>query len=82
MPKPLADQFADFATTLKFEDLPKDVVHEVKRRVLGENVEIRITATDETNTRIKPRKIISGSAFRTSGFGPPGSVRAGPRGAL
>ena len=30
-----------------------------KRRVLGEHIDIRITARDETNTRIKPHEIIS-----------------------
>src|SRR5262249_56814062 len=30
-----------------------------KRDVLGDDVEIRIAVYDETNTRIKPRKIIS-----------------------
>jgi radical SAM superfamily enzyme YgiQ (UPF0313 family) len=30
-----------------------------QRRVLGEHIDIRITALDETNTRIKPQKIIS-----------------------
>jgi 2-methylcitrate dehydratase len=34
MKKTLAHQLADYACALKFEDLSKDVVHEVKRRVI------------------------------------------------
>src|SRR5881296_1144563 len=34
MKKTLAHQLADYACALRFEDLSKDVVHEVKRRVL------------------------------------------------
>jgi 2-methylcitrate dehydratase len=34
MVKTLSERFADLSTSLKFEDLPQDVVHEVKRRVL------------------------------------------------
>jgi 2-methylcitrate dehydratase len=34
MTKSLAHQLADFAGSLQFEDLSKDVVHEVKRRVI------------------------------------------------
>src|SRR5688572_4992221 len=34
MAQTLAERFADLSTSLKFEDLPADVVHEVKRRVL------------------------------------------------
>ena len=34
MTKTLAHQLADFATSLRFEDLSKEVVHEVKRRVI------------------------------------------------
>src|SRR5437899_2017629 len=34
MKKSLAHQLADYACALRFEDLSKDVVHEVKRRVL------------------------------------------------
>ena len=30
----LANQLADYACALRFEDLSKDVVHEVKRRVI------------------------------------------------
>src|SRR4029078_10648713 len=32
--KTLAHQLADYACALRFEDLSKDVVHEVKRRVI------------------------------------------------
>src|SRR5262245_19844484 len=32
--QPLANQFADYTCTLKFEDLPQPVVHEVKRRFI------------------------------------------------
>jgi len=34
MKKTLAHQLADYACALRFEDLSKDVVHEVKRRVI------------------------------------------------
>src|SRR5205807_9684036 len=34
MTKTLAHQLADYACTLKFEDLSKEVVHEVKRRLV------------------------------------------------
>src|SRR5205809_7988774 len=34
MTKTLAHQLADYACSLKFDDLSKDVVHEVKRRVI------------------------------------------------
>ena len=34
MKKTLAHQLADFACSLRFEDLSKEVVHEVKRRVI------------------------------------------------
>ena len=34
MKKTLADQLADYACAIRFEDLSKDVVHEVKRRVI------------------------------------------------
>ena len=34
MKKSLAHQLADYARALRFEDLSKDVVHEVKRRVI------------------------------------------------
>jgi 2-methylcitrate dehydratase len=34
MPKPLAEQFADYAAKLKFEDLPSHTVHEAKRRFI------------------------------------------------
>jgi tRNA A37 methylthiotransferase MiaB len=39
----------------------------VERRVLGDDVEIRITAWDETNTRIRPDRIIR--QIRSSGAG-------------
>jgi 2-methylcitrate dehydratase len=34
MKKPLANHFADYTHSLRFEDLPKPVVHEVKRRLI------------------------------------------------
>jgi 2-methylcitrate dehydratase len=34
MSKTLSERLADLSTSLKYEDLPSDVVHEVKRRVL------------------------------------------------
>ncbi|HTC78404.1 MAG TPA: MmgE/PrpD family protein, partial [Terriglobales bacterium] len=34
MKKTLAEQMAEFAVGLKFEDLPAPVIHEVKRRVI------------------------------------------------
>src|SRR5204862_3704904 len=34
MKKTLAHQLADYACALRYEDLSKDVVHEVKRRVI------------------------------------------------
>jgi radical SAM superfamily enzyme YgiQ (UPF0313 family) len=43
------------------------------RRVLGDDVEINVTAIDETNTRIKPRKLIRRIA-RNGGFGMVGLV--------
>src|SRR4029453_343732 len=34
MTSSLAQRFAEYATALRFEDLPRDVVHEAKRRVI------------------------------------------------
>src|SRR6476619_2821155 len=34
MTSTLAQRFAHYATTLRYEDLPQDVVHEAKRRVI------------------------------------------------
>ncbi|MCX7702187.1 MAG: MmgE/PrpD family protein, partial [Gemmataceae bacterium] len=34
MPEPLAERFARYATTLRFETLPPAVVHEAKRRFI------------------------------------------------
>src|SRR5512132_4237316 len=34
MTSTLAQRFANYATTLRYEDLPHDVVHEAKRRVI------------------------------------------------
>jgi 2-methylcitrate dehydratase len=34
MPKPLAERFADYACNLRFEHLPREVVHEAKRRFI------------------------------------------------
>src|SRR6516225_8040313 len=34
MPQPLAERFADYAVTLRYQDLPPNVVHEAKRRFI------------------------------------------------
>ena len=47
----LADRLADYATTLRFEDLPKEVVHEAKR-VLIDSLGVAIGAWKEDPCRI------------------------------
>lgn len=44
-----------------------------ERRALGDDIEINVTAIDETNTRIKPRKLIR-KISRNGGFGMVGLV--------
>jgi 2-methylcitrate dehydratase len=46
MPKTLAERFAQYATQLKFEDLPQAAVHEVKRRVI-DSFGVALGAYDE-----------------------------------
>jgi radical SAM superfamily enzyme YgiQ (UPF0313 family) len=48
-------------------------IHAAKREVLGSNVSIDVTPIDETNTRIKPKKIIA-QLERHGGFGLVGLV--------
>jgi 2-methylcitrate dehydratase len=69
MTKTLAHQLADYACALRFEDLSKEVVHEVKRRVI-DSLGCAIGAWDEEPCAIA-REITSGF------FAKPGSTVIG-----
>jgi len=51
MPNTLAERFADYAINLRFEDLPKEVVHEAKRLVV-DSLGVAIGALNEEPCRI------------------------------
>src|SRR2546423_410447 len=61
--KTLAHQLAEYACSLQFEDLSKEVVHEVKRRVI-DSLGCALGAWNEDHTVI-PRTVWSGFSGNT-----------------